>query len=136
MGVAVCPEGPALAREVLDTSTQISVTITKSRVIVFAIVIALGLTMWWRSQPDPPDVLFLTYVRGNPAARTVSGDSLINYGYSLCNTLALKGIDGVAAKVDADLASGIAYAGDVMYAAEVNLCPTQNNVPGSAPNGP
>jgi hypothetical protein len=80
VGVAVCPEGPALAREVLATSTQISVTITKSRVIVFAIVIALGLTMWWRSQPDPPDVRFLTYVRGNPAARTVSGDSLIRPG--------------------------------------------------------
>jgi hypothetical protein len=34
------------------------------------------------------------------------------------------------------IASGIAYARDVMYAAEVNLCPTQNNVPGSAPNEP
>jgi len=126
-----------LEEKVVPMPIQISVTITKKRVIGLVAVIVIAWTLWWRSQPDPPQVLFVTYVRQNPATpRTVSDDYLINYGYSMCGTLQLKGIDGVSARIDADVASGIAYVGDVSYAAEVNLCPTQNNVPGSEPNGP
>jgi hypothetical protein len=69
-------------------------------------------------------VRFLSSVhKWSPETRTLTDDVLLNYGYDMCSTLTMKGIDGLRDKTVAHLAAGVTYAGSVRESALDNLCP-------------